>query len=214
MPAAAPPTLQDEAADMVRLERAIGPFDAGLDVLRTAPRRMREADFRGTVVLADHRLIDFEPGDTTDVCYGAAFDIGTTTLVGALLHLGKGEERALSSSVNPQVMYGDDVLSRITMTIEKKEGLDTLQSAVRKTINDMLADLCRAAGIPLDAVYEITFSGNTTMEHLLCGISPAQLGQAPFAPVFGRAITRPARMLGINIHPRGLAYVFPVIVGF
>ncbi len=209
-----PPTLQDEAADMVRLERVIGPFDAGLDVLRTAPRRMREAGFRGTIVMADHRLVDFEPGDTTDACYGAAFDIGTTTLVGALLHLGSGEERAISSSINPQVVYGDDVLSRITMTMQKEGGLDSLQSVVRTTVNDMLTELCRAAGVSLDVVYEITFSGNTTMEHLLCGISPAQLGQAPFAPVFGRAITWPARTLGINIHPRGLAYVFPVIGGF
>lgn len=209
-----PPTLADEAADMVRLERVIGPFEADLGLLRAVPRALRAADFKGTAVMADHHLIAFEPGDTTDACYGAAFDIGTTTLVGVLLHLVTGKERAVTSSINPQIIFGDDVLSRITLTIQRGDGLDNLQSALLRTINDMLADLCRAAGLALDNVYEVTFSGNTTMEHLLCGISPAQLGQAPFAPVFGRGIALPATAMGVNIHPRGMAYVFPVIGGF
>lgn len=96
-----PPTLEDNAADLMRLEQKVGPFKTDLALLRQLPGRLRQHDFVGTAVLSDHRLIDFEPGDTTAKCYGAAFDVGTTTVIGVLLDLCSGEELAVTSSINP-----------------------------------------------------------------------------------------------------------------
>jgi len=110
---AAKPTLSDSAPDLCRLERSIGQFKTDLSLLRELPGLLRENDFTGTAVLADHHLIDFEPGCTTDQCYGVAFDLGTTTIVASLLDLTNGQELALASAMNPQVALGDDVLSRI-----------------------------------------------------------------------------------------------------
>jgi len=107
------PTLEDDAPDLLRLERATGPFKTDLRLVRHVAAALRAQAFTGTAVLADHRLIGFEPGDTRGHCYGVAFDIGTTTLVGALMSLTDGRELGVVSRVNPQVVFGDDVLSRI-----------------------------------------------------------------------------------------------------
>ena len=208
-----PPTLQQEAPDLLRLEQALGPLEADLDVLRDLAGKLRKAGFAGTAVLADGRLIDFEPGDTTGRCFGAAFDIGTTTLVGVLLDLTTGAELAVASGLNPQVHIGDDVLSRIKHAGEPG-GLAELHDAVVGEINALIGRLCAEAGVDRRCVYEITLSGNTTMEHLVCGIDPTPLGQLPFVPTYARGLLVPAGELGIAIHPRAYAYVLPVIGGF
>ena len=107
------PTMEDNSADLLRLEKAIGTFKANLNQLRNLPRLLRQYNYKGTAVLTDHHLIDFEPGDTTNQCYGIAFDIGTTTMVGSLVNLCDGSELAITAQMNPQVSFGDDVLSRI-----------------------------------------------------------------------------------------------------
>ena len=207
------PSLADDAPDLLRLQNAVGPVAAGIDLLRVLGRRLREGAFRGTAVLADDTLIDFEPGDTSGACYGAAFDVGTTTIVGSLVDLCTGREAAIESAVNAQVRFGDDVLSRIQHA-SAPAGLEELRSAVLGTIGEVLAALCREANVPPERIYEATFAGNTTMQHLLAGIDPAQLGQVPFVPAFGRSLTVSAAELGIVVHARAAALVFPVIGGF
>jgi len=209
-----PPTLEDHGADLLRLERQVGPFKADLDLLRQVSSKLRSNDFKATAVLTDRRLIDLEDGDTRSQCYGAAFDIGTTTVVGSLLDLCTGEELALASRMNPQVSFGDDVLSRIKHAAEGGDCLAELQRLITATVSEMLEQMTSEAGVRRDHVYEVTIAGNTTMEHLLCGIDPTQLGQVPFVPVHARGLMLPARQLGIGIHHRGAAYVFPVIGGF
>ncbi len=209
----APPTQEEDAPDLLRLERQIGLFEADVHVLRDLPRTLRDEGFRGTAVLADHRLIDFEAGDTTSRCFGAAFDIGTTTLVGVLLDLRGGEELAVASSINPQVRIGDDVLARI-LYAEEPGGLADLRKAVVGEVDALIGRLCEAAGVARGCVYEVTFSGNTTMQHLLCGIDPSALGQLPFVPAYARGLLLRASDLGVRVHPRAYAYVMPVIGGF
>ena len=209
----AEPSLDDDAPDLLRLQAAVGPFEAGLDVIRRLGRRLREGGFSGTAVLTDHHLIDFEPGDTTGRCHGAAFDIGTTTVVGSLLDLVTGREVAIDSAMNSQVRFGDDVLSRIELGSDPA-GLEELRTEILKTVGAILDRLCEQAGVGREEIYEITFAGNTTMQHLLCGIDPAQLGRVPFVPAYGRSLLVPAAELGIAIHPRAQAVVFPVIGGF
>jgi len=208
------PSLADDAPDLIRLSRQLGEFDAGLEMIRRLGRLLRDNDFKGTAVLADKRLINFEPGDTTELCYGAAFDVGTTTVVGALLDLCTGEELATAARMNPQISFGDDVLSRIKHSSSSAEAAEQMRRLITQAVNEMLAEMSAQADIPAGHIYELTFAGNTTMEHLLCGLEVAQLGQVPFVPAYGRGLAVGAGEAGIAIHDRGAVYVFPVIGGF
>jgi len=208
------PTLEDDAPDLLRLEQQVGAFKTDLSLLRRLPGILRDNDFKGTAVLSDHRLIDFEPGDTTSQCCGVAFDIGTTTMVGSLLDLCSGEELGVVSRMNPQVGFGDDVLSRIKHSSSCPDCLQDLRWAAVAEVASMIDTLCVEAGVRREHVYEVVFAGNTTMEHLLCGIDPRQLGEIPFVPVQGRGLLFPARELEIPINSSGTVYVFPVIGGF
>jgi len=209
-----PPTLHDDLPDLLRIERAVGPLHAGLPMLRHLPQCLRAQQFTGTAVLADHELIGFEEGDTTEQCYGIACDIGTTTLVGSLVNLCTGEEVALVSRMNPQVSYGDDVLSRIQHASDCPHCLDELRTAVTEELGQMVQILCDQAMISHEWIYEVACAGNTTMQHLLCGINPAQLGEVPFVSVLGHGVHLTAKALDLPVNPHGRAYVFPVIGGF
>jgi len=208
------PTLADSAADLRRLEQRTGAFKTDLALLRRLPGLLRQNDFKGTAVLSDHRLIDFEPGDTTSQCYGMAFDIGTTTMVGSLLNLHTGEELALAARMNPQVQYGDDVLSRIKHADSCSDCLDDLRRVVIAGITQMIDEMRAQANIQRDHVYTVALAGNTTMEHLLCGIDTTPLGQVPFVPAHARGLWIHAEDMEIPINRRGMAYIFPVIGGF
>jgi len=208
------PTLAEGSADLHRLERQVGPVKADLALLRRLPGLLRKSNFKGTAVLAGHTLIDFEPGDTSKQCYGVAFDVGTTTMVGSLLDLCTGEELTIASAINPQVSLGDDILSRINYSKTDEQHAEELRRLVVAAVVDMIEQMCSKASVPCDRIYEITFAGNTAMEHLLCGIDVAQLGEIPFSPAFERGLMLRAGELGLSVHPGAAAYVFPVIGGF
>lgn len=208
------PTLEDGRPDLLRLEDAIGPFKVDMAALRHVPQRLRTQNFRGTAVLSDHRLIDFENGDTSKHCCAVAFDLGTTTMVGSLLDLCTGRELAVASCMNPQVSFGDDVLARIKHASSCPHCLDELRRVVLDEADRMIEALCQEAEVNPRHIYESAFAGNTTMQHILCGMNPAQLGEVPFAPAYARGLLLSARELGISINPHGISYVFPVIGGF
>lgn len=208
------PVRGDDAPDATRLERAIGPFEADLAMLRELPRRLREAYFHGTAVLAEGCLVDFEPGNTEQNAYGIAVDLGTTTLAAALLDLTDGREVAVASRLNPQTRFGDDVLSRIVHARDRADGLEQLQQAIVSAVDEMIGQLCDESRTVRENVYAVTLSGNTTMQQLFCALDPRPLGEVPFVPLVGRGMSLPAEQLGLRIHPRGRAYVLPVIGGF
>jgi uncharacterized 2Fe-2S/4Fe-4S cluster protein (DUF4445 family) len=212
----AAPTRGDDLPDLLRLERAVGGgrLEIDLSLLREISGRLREADFRGTAVLADGRLLDFEPGHTEADAFAVALDLGTTTLVAELLDLGTGARWAVDARLNPQVRFGDDVLSRILYAREAPNGLGQLRETVASAIDEMIGELCRQAGVARDRIYALTVSGNTTMQQLLCGVDPRPLGEVPFVPTGGRGLSCVVGELGMHIHPRGDAYVMPVIGGF
>lgn len=210
-----PPAARgSDQPDLLRLEQAIGPFEIDLDLVRELPGRFRQGGFRGTAVVADRRLIDFEPGDTGAESFGVAFDVGTTTLVGMLVDLNTDRELAVTSRLNPQTAFGDDVVTRIEHAREDADGLANLHRTVIDASNEMIGELADQAGIARDRICELTFSGNTTMLHLLCGIDPRYLGEMPFVPVTGNPLLVDARELGLRVHPRARAYVLPIIGGF
>ena len=208
------PTLEDAKPDLLRLEEKTGPFKVDLAMLRHIPGRLRQQDYRGTAVLSDHQLIDFEEGDTSGQCFGVAIDIGTTTMVASLLNLCSGQELAVVPRINPQVSFGDDVLSRIHHSTSCPHCLEELRQAVAGQIGEMIRVLCSETGVQSRFIYEATFAGNTTMQHLLCGVDPSPLGTVPFAPAYGRGLLLSARDMEIPINPHGMSYVFPVIGGF
>lgn len=208
------PSMEDDLPDFERIESVVGPFKIDLELARKLPTILRRQGFRGTAVTADNHLIDFEAGNTESECYGAAFDIGTTTLVGTLLDLNTGRESAESSRMNPQISFGDDVLTRIHHASGSADGLRELQEAVANAVNEMIDEMLGEAGVRRSSVYEATFAGNTAMQQILCGIDSSPLGMVPFVPAGGRGQRFPASDLGVRIHDRGLAYVFPTIGGF
>lgn len=210
-----PPDRENDRPDRSRLHEALGPVTMDLAVLRQLPGRLRENGFCGTAVLAGERLLDFEPGDTRSTSYAVALDVGTTTLVAMLVDLNTGQELAVTSRLNPQTSFGDDVLSRIVhVQRNPQRGLQELHEAVAVAMDEMVGVLAQQAGIDRRQIYELTVSGNTTMQQILCQIDPTPLGEVPFVPATGDSLWSHAAEFGVQIHPRGRVFVMPVIGGF
>ena len=210
------PTIEDQAADVDRLLAAIPEKDVepGLDVLRDIPAVLRRAHYDVTAICAEGALIAVEPGDTTDRNHGMAFDIGTTTVAGYLMDLVTGRELAVAARTNPQVAFGDDVVARIGHASDKPGGLSELQSKIVACMNEIVAECSKAAGIAPEDIYEIAAVGNTTMNHLLLGIPPDSIAQAPYVAALRRRVNTRAAGLGLKIHPNGLLHTLPNIAGF
>jgi len=210
-----PPSRDDVRSDLARLYDAVG-NDAVVspELTRRLPRFLRAHDWKGTVVLADREIIAIEPGDTTGRVCGVALDIGTTTVVGTLFSLTDGSELAVASRMNPQVSFGDDVLSRVLKVREDRGALPQLQQAIMQAVNDIIRSLCDQAGISTNDVYHLCAAGNSTMQQILCGLDPSALGEVPFVQVFDKAQELPAGRLGIGANPGARLYVFPQVGGF
>ena len=170
------PTLHDQRSDIARLRDALTVeghnVTAGVQVLRTLPGVFREAAFDVTAVLAGEALVAVEPGDTTDECFGVAFDVGTTTLVGTLMNLRTGMAAAVSSTLNGQAPFGADVISRISHAMNGPDSVTELKASVVGTMNQILDELYRESGVGPERTYEAVVVGNVTMLHLLLGIDP------------------------------------------
>lgn len=181
--------------------------------LQPALRKQFDADSNQTLVYADNRCIGRESGNTSERLYGAAIDIGTTTVVACLVNLGTGKELAAASAHNPQSRYAQDVLSRISFA-SQDGGLQTLKSVLFREINSMLVELCRQSAISAGELYEIVFSGNTCMLHLATGTSPASLGQYPYTPRICGHQSMSAAQLGLVASPLATVYLPPILSAF
>jgi uncharacterized 2Fe-2S/4Fe-4S cluster protein (DUF4445 family) len=207
----AEPDLADQASD---LERVLAQLDdleprAELSVLKTLGRTLRAADYQVTAVVVDDVLIAVEPGDTTDRRFGIAFDLGTTTVVATLLDLGTGTPVAVASALNKQQPFGADVITRISATMMDPGALDKLQQLAQETLSELAAAVCAEGGVEPDEVYEVALAGNATMTHIVLGIDPEPLGMAPFilsTRLFPEVL---AADVGLPVHPRARAVVFP-----
>jgi len=212
------PTVEDLRSDADRLADALSARGekkhVALRIVRTLPTLLREAEFKATAVLRGREVMGVEPGDTTAVLWGVAFDIGTTTVVGTLVNLATGERAGVASRTNPQVRYGDDVVSRIRHTEVQANGLEELNKCTMGCMNDIVLELVSAAGIGGDQVYEITAVGNTTMSHLLLGIPPSPIAHAPYVTVFRHAMDVNARSAGLDVNASANLHVLPNIAGF
>jgi len=185
-----------------------------LDIPITPAVGKRYDDMSGeTVVIVAGREITREYGDSTASLYGVVVDIGTTTLVVALIDLQTGQELAAHSALNPQSLHAQDVLSRISLAATT-EGLRLLHGLVIDEINHGIGALCTRTGIPRESIYEVVFSGNTSMLHLATGTDPSTLGKYPYRSTIVGDEYRDAAATGLAIAPGGVVYLPPIISGF
>lgn len=209
----AEPTLADQRPDVTRLLDALDDLEPRVDlhVLRVLPKVLRDNDFKVTAVLVDDRLVDVEPGDTTGTRYGIAFDLGTTTVVATLLDLSTGTPAAVRSMLNKQQPFGADVITRISATMLDPAALGRLTERAHETLAELTAEVCAEADVDPSVVYEIALAGNATMTQLALGIDPEPLGVAPFVTVARSLPELSASDLGVRVHPRAPAYVYPAL---
>lgn len=171
----------------------------------------------GTVtgVFNDSELIALEVGDTTEFLYGVAIDIGTTTVVAALIDMNTGEELATASRINPQKKFGLDVLTRITYELEHPEGSkEELQKIIVEAINEMVEELCSGGNVRKESIYEISIAANCTMMHFLLGVDGTSIGKSPYAPVFTKAKNILASDLGIKATKCARVYCLPSVSSY
>jgi uncharacterized 2Fe-2S/4Fe-4S cluster protein (DUF4445 family) len=209
----AEPTLQDQRTDLQRLLDAIDDLEPvpDLHALRRLPTVLRASGFAVTAVVVDEALIDVEPGDTTRTRFGIAFDLGTTTVVATLLDLDTGTPVAVASTLNRQQPFGGDVISRISATMLDDRALDRLQEAAHQTLAQLTHEVCDEGGVDPAHVYEVALAGNATMTALALGMDPEPLGVAPFVMATAQPTGLLATDLGLTLHPRARAVVFPAL---
>jgi uncharacterized 2Fe-2S/4Fe-4S cluster protein (DUF4445 family) len=207
------PSLEDQASDLERVLREIDDLDVtvSLDVLRDLGTTLRKSDFKVTAVISDDRLIGVEPGDTTASRHGMAFDLGTTTVVATLLDLNTGTPVAVASMLNMQQPFGADVITRISATMMDPGALGRLRDRARETLAQLALEVCEKGGIAPEDVYEVALAGNATMTQLVLGMDPEPLGVAPFIMTTRSFETLQASDLGLTLHPRATAYLFPAL---
>ena len=213
-----PPSLEDERAEFERIADYLVTRDIrlrpNLRVARNLSRVVRQADYRVTAVVYNDELIALEPGDTTAQCCGIAYDLGSTTIVGYLMDLTTGEDLAVSAVMNPQMVYGDDLVSRISFATTAQDGAQVLQAAALDAMNRIAREAARLAGVETASIYKATVVGNTCMTHLLLGIDVASLGQSPYVPALCADVAVPARDLGLDVSPEAAVLVLPNVAGF
>jgi uncharacterized 2Fe-2S/4Fe-4S cluster protein (DUF4445 family) len=172
---------------------------------------LRSADYKVTAVVVDETLVDVEPGDTTDRQWAVAFDLGTTTVVATLVDVATGTPAAVSSMLNKQQPFGADVITRISATMLDPEALERLRTLATETLQELAEEVCEEAGVDREHVYEVAVAGNATMIQLALGIDPEPLGVAPFILATSSYPDLPASELGLQLHPRARANIFPAL---
>lgn len=213
-----PPALGEAASDEERLLRALSD-QWDLDDVRLDPRSLADlqhAARRGlslTVGVHDSRDITAIWPGFRDRALGVAFDVGSTTLAGHLCDLASGEIVASHGDMNPQIRFGEDVMSRVSYVMMNEGGAGELTRLVREALDGLVGRLVDEAGLNRDDVLELTLVGNPIMHHLVLGLDPTPLGTAPFTLATDRAVRIEAADLGISAHPRARVYVLPCVAG-
>ena len=172
----------------------------------------QENNGNASIILNEFGIITVIPPDQK--LLGYAVDIGTTKIAGYLVDLQTGQTLASGGVINPQVAYGEDVISRIKYTDEHPQGAEILQSILVQAINELLADLCRQIGTTPDQIMDCVMVGNTAMHHLLTGLPVHSLGTAPYTPASLQAMHFLANEVGITIAENAYVYLPPNIAGF
>jgi uncharacterized 2Fe-2S/4Fe-4S cluster protein (DUF4445 family) len=213
-----PPGLQDLRADTVRLRETLAAMGRRapllpLPVITQFSEVMRRQDWKC-------RLIEHHDGNLVSVLpakaafYGMAVDVGSTKLAMYLVNLETGETVGKAGAMNPQIAYGEDVVSRIGYANHGEDYRHTLQSRLVDTLNSMLAELRQGAGITQEQVVDAVVVGNTAMHHIFAGLSVRQLGQAPYVAAVTEPLDFPASQVGLALAPGAKVHLPPNIAGY
>ncbi len=213
------PDMHDPSGDLRRLEDALEfewrltGLTCDVKVLQQLQQALREGDWKVTVAVhGASQIIAVWPG-FREHAYGIAIDVGSTTIAAHLCNLATGDVVAAAGIMNPQIRFGEDLMSRVSYLMMNPGGEKEMTDAVRGAINELATDVARQVGIPATDILEATFVGNPIMHHLLLGINPIELGGAPFALATDRAITLWAVEIDFHIHRNARIYVLPCIAG-
>jgi uncharacterized 2Fe-2S/4Fe-4S cluster protein (DUF4445 family) len=185
-----------------------------LETLRRVPGLLRGSPDGITIVTFDGAVMALEPGDTTEELYGIAFDIGTTTVVGYLVELRSGETLDTVSGLNPQTVYGGDVMSRIAFAAEDPDNRRKLRTRIVRFVNEQIELACSRAGVTRERIYRVVVVGNTCMHHLFLGIDPHHLGRAPYVPAMRGGYRCMAREVGLRVNSGAELFTLPLVAGF
>ena len=209
-----PASLHDLQADDVRLKAAV--LHAGvarpeirLPVMRDLSDRLREQNWSASLALRDEEIVAVLPADSR--LLGLSVDVGTTKVAAYLVDLADGSTIAKVGAMNPQVAYGEDVISRIAYTNSHK---NILHEHIIETLNTMVAELCQMSGAQREQIVEAVVVGNTAMHHLFLGLPVRQLGEAPYVPALGEASNVRAADIGLNLAPGAYVYLPPNVAGY
>ena len=187
----------------------------GLTGLELPPDLDIVADGSGlaTVAIRDvSQVVAVWPG-LRDRALGIAVDVGSTTLAGHLFDLATGTALATAGTMNPQIRFGEDLMSRVSYVMMNPGGEVELTRAVRESLDELIGQLCEEGGTTRDEVLELVLVGNPIMHHLLLGLDPTPLGVAPFTLEISEAVDRTATELDLEVHPAARAHMLPCIAG-
>ena len=220
------PTVQDNLPDITRLisylqlEHDEHRLDVTLAMIRKLPQVIREDDFKVTATLVrpvrdvgKTRIINVQPGNTSNQSYAIAMDIGTTTIYGQVIDLISGEVLAEHGEFNGQISYGEDVISRIVYA-EKPGGLAKINEVVIKTINKILTRIVNRSGVDPENIATITLAGNTTMTQLMLAVDPRSIRRAPYVPAATLYPPIKASDLGMELGEHVAALVYPAVSSY
>jgi uncharacterized 2Fe-2S/4Fe-4S cluster protein (DUF4445 family) len=219
------PDMHEPSGDFQRLAKAlkeqwqIEGLHAEPDLLRRLQPVLRKGEWKVTVILhKDHhgqpRVIDIHPGFWEGRLYGLAIDLGSTTIAAHLCDLRNGNVLASSGMMNPQIRFGEDLMSRVSYAMMNPGGDREMTAAVRSALNELALAISTEGGINAAQIVETVFVCNPVMHHLLLGIDPVELGQAPFALATSESLSIPARDLDLmSIHENARVYILPCIAG-
>jgi uncharacterized 2Fe-2S/4Fe-4S cluster protein (DUF4445 family) len=215
---APPPTLHDPRSDLDRLTTALAEVQSETDltaepaVIRQLTALAREHNWHLTAYLRGAELVGLAPPQTTPV--GMAVDLGTTKIAAGLVDLTTGADLAVAGALNPQIGYGEDVISRLTYARRNPAGGHTLALMVRETLDNLLGELTQQAGVSRTQVADVCLVGNTAMTHLLLELPVHQLAVSPYVAATNAALDVKARDLGLTTAPGAYVHVLPCIGGF
>jgi len=213
------PNMHEPVSDLRRLIEELE-FEWGLTdvecdphVLKNLQPAMRKGNWQVTVaVYRDKEIIAVWPGFHQSAL-GLAVDIGSTTIAAHLVDLASGEAIASAGRMNPQIRFGEDLMSRVSYVMMHPGSEEQMCVAVREAVADLIVEVCAEANQSPDHILDCTFVGNPIMHHLFLGLSPVELGGAPFALATEGAVTLKASELNLGIHPGARCYVLPCIAG-
>ncbi len=220
------PDMHEPTGDFERLTRAlrdqwhVDNVTADITLLARLQPVLRKGKWQVTVALnrpradAPARILEIWPGLHESGLYGLAIDLGSTTIAAHLTDLETGVVIAASGCMNPQIRFGEDLMSRVSYAMMNPGGDAEMTAAVRAALNDLAAALAKEAAIDPALIVESVIVCNPVMHHLLLGIDPVELGQAPFALASSGALEFPTRNIGLDaINPRARTYILPCIAG-